>query len=90
MITDESKNLEAKALQLQEENIKLKSRVDELIGKLNLEKADNASYERNLKSAWNECDQLKKKLKKAERFILDRIYSDLDAKEPVTDDNDDV
>ena len=75
-LTEKNEQLEHEKCRLEADTRKYQIKVHELAEQLELEKADSESDSRTLKEAWNECEELRSKLQKAERYILNRIYED--------------
>lgn len=75
-LTEKNEQLEHEKCRLEADTRKNQIKVHELTEQLELEKGDSESDSRTLKEAWNECEELRSKLQKAERYILDRIYED--------------
>ena len=73
-LTEKNEQLEHEKCRLEADTRKYQIKVHELAEQLELEKADSESDSRTLKEARNECDELRSKLQKAERYILNRIY----------------
>lgn len=73
-LTEKNEQLEHEKCRLEADTRKYQIKVHELAEQLELEKADSESDSRTLKEAWNECEELRSKLQKAERYILNRIY----------------
>ena len=84
-LTEKNEQLEHEKCRLEADTRKYQIKVHELTEQLELEKADSESDTRTLKEAWNECEELRSKLQKAERYILNRIYEDCE--EEVTNDH---